>query len=42
MEENNKVEITENVEPTTEEKVEKTFTQSEFVKALEKEVARKT
>ena len=42
MEEDNKVEITENVEPTTEEKVEKTFTQSEFVKALEKEVARKT
>lgn len=35
-------EVTENVEPTTEEKVEKTFTQSEFVKALEKEVARKT
>lgn len=39
--ENNEVEKTENVEPTTEEK-EKTFTQSEFVKALEKEVARKT
>ena len=44
MEENqNVVETTENVETqTTEEKVEKTFTQSEFVSALEKEVARKT
>ena len=42
MENNENVEKTEIVEPTTEEKVEKTFTQSEFVKALEKEVARKT
>ena len=44
MEENQNVEqTTENVETqTTEEKVEKTFTQSEFVSALEKEVARKT
>ena len=42
MEEDNKVQVTENVEPTTEEKGEKTLTQSEFVKALEKEVARKT
>lgn len=39
----NVVETTENTEtPTAEEKVEKTFTQSEFITALEKEVARKT
>lgn len=39
----NVVETTENVEtPSTEQKVEKTFTQTEFVNALEKEVARKT
>jgi len=41
--ENTKAETTEKVETqTTEEKVEKTFTQSEFKEALDKEVARKT
>jgi len=43
VEETKNVETTENTETqTAEEKVEKTFTQEDFKKALEKEIARKT